>query len=330
MKLAPTYGEYIQNAQDLYMIIYILKNGIFRVKIKDSTSVDSQINSNPRQKRFHMKKIDETFNMKSMAKRKNFKIVNTTNDKMTIYYFSKSPKNKYFIDIDNTKKIKYELNINYSPFKLTYSLDNKLIIQINSRNLLNMEFPGADFTKTEDESMSSVKMDVSFHNSQFLYGLPERAADIQLTDTFNEDAYRLFNIDYFKYTRDTHLGLYGTIPFILACTGDVYSGFIWNNPSETYVGIQTSDSGKDSLFISESGVIDFSFFSDTNINNFYYKYHMYIGFTPLPPVFALGYHQSRWNYKDTQDLFQVDRKFDEYDIPYDSIWLDIEVNIYGI
>lgn len=40
--------------------------------------------------------------------------------------------------------------------------------------------------------------------------------------------------------------------------------------------------------------------------------------------FAFGYHQSRWNYNDQEDVKNVDESFDEHDIPCDVIWLDIE------
>ena len=33
---------------------------------------------------------------------------------------------------------------------------------------------------------------------------------------------------------------------------------------------------------------------------------------------------ARWNYKDERDVAQVDAGFDEHDIPYDVLWLDIE------
>lgn len=36
------------------------------------------------------------------------------------------------------------------------------------------------------------------------------------------------------------------------------------------------------------------------------------------------YHQCRWNYNDEADTLAVDAGFDEHDIPYDVIWLDIE------
>ncbi|MGH0114484.1 UNVERIFIED_CONTAM: hypothetical protein FKN15_018803 [Acipenser sinensis] len=43
-----------------------------------------------------------------------------------------------------------------------------------------------------------------------------------------------------------------------------------------------------------------------------------------PPLFSLGDHQSRWNYEDEADVLAVDAGFDQRDIPYDVIWLDIE------
>lgn len=48
------------------------------------------------------------------------------------------------------------------------------------------------------------------------------------------------------------------------------------------------------------------------------------GFQALPPLFALGYHQCRWNYIDEADVKEVDAGFDRHNIPYDVLWLDIE------
>lgn len=48
------------------------------------------------------------------------------------------------------------------------------------------------------------------------------------------------------------------------------------------------------------------------------------GTQSFPPLASLGYHQCRWNYNDQEDVRSVDAGFDEYDIPYDFIWLDIE------
>jgi mannosyl-oligosaccharide alpha-1,3-glucosidase len=44
----------------------------------------------------------------------------------------------------------------------------------------------------------------------------------------------------------------------------------------------------------------------------------------MPPLFSIAYHQCRWNYNDEEDVAMVNSKYDEYDMPVDVIWLDIE------
>lgn len=56
----------------------------------------------------------------------------------------------------------------------------------------------------------------------------------------------------------------------------------------------------------------------------FYKQAILTGFGPLPPNFALGYHQCRWNYLTQQETEEVSDKCLEYKIPCDSVWLDIE------
>ncbi len=266
-----------------------------------------------------------------MQNNRNFKL-NSTDDYFFIHISDKVPKNHYFIEIDHSKKFNYELKITYNPFTIEYSYENNVILKMNSESFLHFEDFGK-FKESETEANSSIRLDFKFENINSLYGLPERANDIELTDTEDNDLYRLFNIDKFIYSRDKALGLYGSIPFVMGMSYEntIISGLIWNNPSETYVKIKTiqdentSKSNKELLWISETGIIDISLFVDYNINNFYFKMHKYIGFPSLPPASALGYHQSRWNYKSTGDLMNVDKMFDHYDIPYDSIWLDIEV-----
>lgn len=52
--------------------------------------------------------------------------------------------------------------------------------------------------------------------------------------------------------------------------------------------------------------------------------HTAPGTQAFPPLSALAYHQCRWNYNDQEDVAAVDQGFDDHDIPYDFIWLDIE------
>merc|ERR1719498_847835 len=64
--------------------------------------------------------------------------------------------------------------------------------------------------------------------------------------------------------------------------------------------------------------------ADTAPHGVMRQYAAMTGKPILPPLFALGYHQCRWNYKDEADVAEVTANFDKYDIPFDVLWLDIE------
>jgi len=188
-----------------------------------------------------------------------------------------------------------------------------------------------DHTDTKPHGPMSVGSDITFPGSKFLYGLPEHASSTVLKRTVGKNAeykhpYRLYNLDVFEYDLDVPMALYGAVPLLVSQsmkTGT--SGVFWFNPTETFVDIDEDDDGsKTSHWMSESGIIDVFFISGPTPKDFYRQYGKLTGTTPLPPMFSLGYHQCRWNYKDEQDVYQVHDKFEELDYPYDVLWLDIE------
>jgi alpha 1,3-glucosidase len=60
------------------------------------------------------------------------------------------------------------------------------------------------------------------------------------------------------------------------------------------------------------------------LTKFLYCISFAAGTQELPPLFALAFHQCRWNYNDQDDVAMVVRRMDEASIPVDVIWLDIE------
>ena len=77
-------------------------------------------------------------------------------------------------------------------------------------------------------------------------------------------------------------------------------------------------------WFSETGDIDILLFGGPDHRWVMSQYAEIFGKPHLPPLFSLGYHQSRWNYKDEADVADVHAKFDEHDLPYDVLWLDID------
>ena len=294
--------EYQNDPIDLELTIFILKRGIFRVKIKPVN-----------QKRFELNEEDDIFNIKNTIKNNGIKI-SVGEKTIVIYYFSKK------------NKIKYELIINLPLFQLKYKVDNKLIYFINEKNLFDFEKIGKDFIPSEQDSMTSIKMDMSIPESILLTGLPERCGSSILSDTSNAWFYHFYNIDVFKYDFNQFNSIYGAMPYIMSFSygGTIFSGFYWNNPSETFISLKSGNEGKQLMFLSESGIFDFSFFASLKLEHFYKTMNEYIGQAPIPNIFSLGYHQSRFSYEDLDEVKIIDDKFDKYEIPYDSIWLDID------
>eukprot|EP00339_Tiarina_fusa_P030034 CAMPEP_0117081322 /NCGR_PEP_ID=MMETSP0472-20121206/57326_1 /TAXON_ID=693140 ORGANISM="Tiarina fusus, Strain LIS" /NCGR_SAMPLE_ID=MMETSP0472 /ASSEMBLY_ACC=CAM_ASM_000603 /LENGTH=633 /DNA_ID=CAMNT_0004809223 /DNA_START=225 /DNA_END=2123 /DNA_ORIENTATION=- len=122
------------------------------------------------------------------------------------------------------------------------------------------------------------------------------------------------------------MALYGSIPLMISTQADkaTTSAVFWLNAAETWVDIDHKEDKVDTHWFSESGALDFFVLLGPTPKDIFRQYAALTGTQELPPLFSIAYHQCRWNYKDQEDVATVDQKFDEYDIPYDVLWLDIE------
>lgn len=178
---------------------------------------------------------------------------------------------------------------------------------------------------------TSVSTDITFHGSQHVYGIPEHATTLSLKDTNPNTAggytepYRLYNLDVFEYEMDEAMALYGSIPFMISHSATHGTcGAFWHNPSETFVDVYKTADSTQTRWISEAGIVDLMLLPGPRPKQVFFQYASLTGSQALPPVFAIAYHQCRWNYKDETDVFRVDEKFEEHNFPYDVLWLDIE------
>ena len=188
------------------------------------------------------------------------------------------------------------------------------------------------YTDTKPYGPSSVGVDIAFPQSNHLFGIPEHAADFRLKATRGKgpldykEPYRLYNLDVFEHDLDVPMALYGSIPVMLAHGKLGTVGVFWNNPTETFIDVdweETSDASS-THWMSESGIIDTFFFLGPNAKDVMGQYASITGTPYLPPLFSLAYHQCRWNYKNEDDVAAVNAGFEEFQIPYDVLWLDIE------
>ncbi|OMJ84624.1 hypothetical protein SteCoe_14215 [Stentor coeruleus] len=179
-----------------------------------------------------------------------------------------------------------------------------------------------EFCDKKKRGPSSVGVDMSFCNAENVYGIPEHSDGLVLQDTIGTEPYRMFNSDDFLYEIGMKSPIYGSIPYMFSKN----VGVLWLNGSDTCVDIITNKAEGKKLthWYSESGNINiYILFADCPLE-LTKKFTIFTGPPSFPPLFALGYHQSRWNYFTQQEVIDLNKNFSKHNIPVDVFWLDIE------
>lgn len=126
---------------------------------------------------------------------------------------------------------------------------------------------------------------------------------------------------------------YLSIPYLVVRDEDRYVGILLNTAWPAF--IETPGIDEERVFVewqrtsphltlgAMGGEVDLWVIEGPTLAEVTRKYQHLIGTTPLPPAWALGYHQSRWEYSGEDDLVDLDAKFAEHRIPCDGLWLDI-------
>uniref|UniRef100_A0A7N8X0F9 Glucosidase, alpha; neutral C n=1 Tax=Mastacembelus armatus TaxID=205130 RepID=A0A7N8X0F9_9TELE len=235
---------------------------------------------------------------------------------------------------------RHQVRVWHLPFRLEILCEGEVMVTFNAKGRLWFEkYINNKSTACLSPGPSSIGADLCLQGFSHVYGLPEHADSLQLRDTRDGEPYRLYNLDVYAYGLYSRLGLYGSVPLLVAHKPDRTLGIFWLNASETFVNVHYSHTDHqvtivpannnvrpetDVHWLSESGVIDCRVLLGPGPQQLFSQYAQLTGYQALPPLFALGYHQSRWNYTDEADVKAVDAGFDRHNIPYDVIWLDIE------
>ncbi len=72
-----------------------------------------------------------------------------------------------------------------------------------------------------------------------------------------------------------------------------------------FVDVDKPSSGAATQWVGESGVVDLFVFLGAAPADVARQYAVATGASAMPQMFAIGYHQCRWNYKDEADVKAV-------------------------
>ncbi len=126
---------------------------------------------------------------------------------------------------------------------------------------------------------------------------------------------------------------YASIPYLLVRQGAQWVGVLVDHPGAVFMdtGSNWFFFGKDDQnappafwFGADQGVPAFYLIAGDSVASVTQRLQRLVGATPLPPLWSLGHHQSRWGYAGTQHLKRLDEAFTAHGFPNDGLWLDID------
>jgi alpha-glucosidase len=127
---------------------------------------------------------------------------------------------------------------------------------------------------------------------------------------------------------------YFSTPYVLVRSAQGYVGLLLHNPYPAFIetpGIEDARvfvewqrTHEHLLLGTDGGEPCLWIIAGDTIAEVTQKLQRLVGVTPRPPIWALGYHQSRWGYAGHDDLVELDRKFAEHQIPCSALWMDLD------
>ncbi len=228
-----------------------------------------------------------------------------------------SIKGKKTIDTLSYKEYDDYYNISTGKFIITIDRDStRIYFYDRKRNLLTEDIESCFLFEGE-----KVGIKKNIDKNMYYYGLGERFGGIELRG----QKATLYNIDALGY--DTEEQLYLSIPFIIGClphedtNKSSFYGLYSDNTYKTEVDFTDYNTYS---FINEGGEVDYYIFTGGSPADIIDIYTDLTGKMDMPPIWSLGYHQSRWGYKNTKKILDLEKTFNEKRIPCDVIHLDIQ------
>ncbi|HHY74383.1 MAG TPA: DUF4968 domain-containing protein [Bacillus bacterium] len=133
----------------------------------------------------------------------------------------------------------------------------------------------------------------------------------------------MWNSDVFLPHNPETDALYQSIPYFMTVRNGKAHGIFFDNTWKTTFDLQSYENKNAYSFSAEGGQLDYYVLAGPTPKNVIEQYTDLTGRMPLPPKWALGYHQSKYSYKSEHEVRKLADTFIEKQIPIDAIYFDI-------
>jgi alpha-glucosidase len=135
-------------------------------------------------------------------------------------------------------------------------------------------------------------------------------------------SFRLWNTDAFLFQESTD-PIYKSIPFFITMRGGRSTGFLLDNTWSTSFDFGRLERNLYS-FGAEGGPIDYYVLYGPDPKQVLRTYAWLTGLPPLPPLWSLGFQQSRFSYESESRVREIAARLRADKIPADVLYLDID------
>lgn len=196
--------------------------------------------------------------------------------------------------------------------------DSKIRITDIAGNILVEDEKGYHWKEEKRFGGHVVISTIKSNKKSKYYGLGDKTGKLDLNGSRRE----LWGTDCYGYGNETD-PVYKNIPFFTGLTDGKGYGIFLDNSFRTFF-----DFGKERQealsFWAQGGEMRYYFIYGPQLVDVVKKYTELTGKSPMPPKWALGYHQSKWSYYPESTVRELAKTFRDKKIPCDVIHLDID------
>ncbi|MBK8624060.1 MAG: glycoside hydrolase family 31 protein [Saprospiraceae bacterium] len=215
-----------------------------------------------------------------------------------------------FIDHIAVKSISVHLNIHKS--------DLKVVFTDTAGNIVCRDEKGFHWEEHQTFGGNIVKMSKVVQEGEHFYGMGDKTLHLNLrgrrVTNWAMDTYG------FKKEEDP---IYKAIPFYTAVHHNKAYGIFFDNTFKASFDFG-SERRSVTSFWAEGGEMNYYFINGPELLDVTKRYTQLTGTPELPPMWALGYQQSKWSYYPEAKVKEVTDKLRLLKIPCDVIYLDID------
>jgi alpha-glucosidase len=187
----------------------------------------------------------------------------------------------------------------------------RLTVRDLSGNVVQQDAMPVQFQGTSFRVYKTMPLDEHY------FGLGDKTGPLDR----REEAFSLWNTDAYRFQESTD-PLYKSIPFFMIYRAGVASGIFLDNTWRTSFDFGKALPGIYS-FGAVNGPLNYYILYGPSPKQVVETYAWLTGTPPLPPLWTLGFQQSRYSYVPQARVLEVAHRFRTDRIPADAIYLDI-------